>query len=103
MSGETVLELDGVTKFYGEQPLVPALRGVSFSVRRGELVALDWSDVDLEGRMISVRRSWDPRAGFIETKSDAGRRRVPIASALAEHLKRQRAELERTQRLEAWA
>src|ERR1700674_3711031 len=40
MSGETVLELDGVTKVYGEQPPVLALRGVSFSVRRGELVAI---------------------------------------------------------------
>jgi putative ABC transport system ATP-binding protein len=35
-----VLELDGVTKVYGEQPPVAALRGVSFSVRRGELVAI---------------------------------------------------------------
>lgn len=40
MSGELILELDGVTKVYGEQPPVPALRGVSFSVRRGELVAI---------------------------------------------------------------
>jgi putative ABC transport system permease protein len=40
MSGESVLELDGVTKVYGEQPPVPALRGMSFSVRRGELVAI---------------------------------------------------------------
>ena len=40
VSGEPVLELDGVTKVYGEQPPVPALRGVSFSVRRGELVAI---------------------------------------------------------------
>jgi putative ABC transport system ATP-binding protein len=41
---ETVLELDGVTKVYGEQRVggsrVLALRGVSFSVRRGELVAV---------------------------------------------------------------
>jgi putative ABC transport system ATP-binding protein len=36
----SVLELDGVTKIYGEQPPVPALRGVSFSVRGGELVAI---------------------------------------------------------------
>ncbi|HEY7397586.1 MAG TPA: ABC transporter ATP-binding protein [Gaiellaceae bacterium] len=35
-----VLELDGVTKVYGEDPPVPALRGVSFSVRPGELVAI---------------------------------------------------------------
>ena len=40
MSGESVLELDGVTKVYGEQPPVHALRGVSFSVRRGELAAI---------------------------------------------------------------
>jgi putative ABC transport system ATP-binding protein len=39
-SGETVLALERVTKVYGEQPPVAALRGVSFSVRRGELVAI---------------------------------------------------------------
>jgi putative ABC transport system ATP-binding protein len=40
VSGERVLELDGVTKVYGEQPPVVALDDVSFSVRRGELVAI---------------------------------------------------------------
>jgi putative ABC transport system ATP-binding protein len=40
VSGEAVLALDAVTKVYGEQPPVPALRGVSFSVRQGELVAI---------------------------------------------------------------
>jgi putative ABC transport system ATP-binding protein len=35
-----VLELDEVTKVYGEQPPVAALRGVSFSVQPGELVAV---------------------------------------------------------------
>ena len=39
MSGP-VLELDGVTKLYGADPPVPALRGVSFTVRRGELAAI---------------------------------------------------------------
>jgi putative ABC transport system ATP-binding protein len=37
---DTVLELDAVTKVYGEEPPVAALRGVSFSVQRGELVAI---------------------------------------------------------------
>jgi putative ABC transport system ATP-binding protein len=40
----SVLELDGVTKVYGEQRVggvgVTALRGVSFSVQRGELAAI---------------------------------------------------------------
>jgi len=34
------MELDGVTKVYGQQPPVPALRAVSFSVLGGELVAI---------------------------------------------------------------
>jgi putative ABC transport system ATP-binding protein len=37
---EAVLELEAVTKRYGEDPPVWALRGVSFSVRPGELVAV---------------------------------------------------------------
>jgi putative ABC transport system ATP-binding protein len=32
--------LEGVTKIYGEEPPVSALRGVSFSVQTGELVAI---------------------------------------------------------------
>ena len=40
MNGEPVLQLDGVTKVYGAQPPVAALQGVSFCVRRGELVAI---------------------------------------------------------------
>jgi putative ABC transport system ATP-binding protein len=35
-----VLELDGVTKTYGAEPPVTALRGVSFTVAAGELVAI---------------------------------------------------------------
>lgn len=40
MSSEAVLQLDDVTKVYGEQPPVAALRGTSFTVQRGELVAI---------------------------------------------------------------
>ena len=40
MSGESVLELEAVTKVYGEEPPVPALRGVSFAVRGGEMLAI---------------------------------------------------------------
>jgi hypothetical protein len=34
MSGGSVLQLDGVTKAYGADPPVPALRGVSLTVER---------------------------------------------------------------------
>jgi ABC-type lipoprotein export system ATPase subunit len=40
MSGESVLELDAVTKVYGSDPPVPALRGVSLTVEQGELIAI---------------------------------------------------------------
>jgi putative ABC transport system ATP-binding protein len=40
MSGASVLELDGVTKVYGSDPPVPALRGVSLTVEQGELIAI---------------------------------------------------------------
>jgi putative ABC transport system ATP-binding protein len=36
----TVLELDNVSKIYGSEPPVIALDGVSFSVQRGELLAI---------------------------------------------------------------
>jgi putative ABC transport system ATP-binding protein len=36
----SVLELDAVSKTYGARPPVPALRGVSLTIRQGELVAI---------------------------------------------------------------
>ena len=55
-------------------------------LRLGELRALAWEDVDLAAGTISVARSLDPKAGFVEPKSRAGRRRVPIAAVLRELL-----------------
>ena len=55
-------------------------------LRRGELMALRWEDVDLEAGLIRVVRSWDVREGLIEPKSRAGTRTVPIATILREHL-----------------
>jgi putative ABC transport system ATP-binding protein len=40
MSDRAVLELDAVTKVYGSQPPVRALRGVGLTIRRGEFVAI---------------------------------------------------------------
>jgi putative ABC transport system ATP-binding protein len=40
VSGTPVLRLEDVTKMYGEPTQVSALRGVSFAVERGELVAI---------------------------------------------------------------
>ncbi|MFL5858700.1 MAG: site-specific integrase, partial [Solirubrobacteraceae bacterium] len=46
--------------------------------------ALDWSAVDLECRVLHVRRSWDADAGqYVEPKSNAGVRTVPMVERLA--------------------
>jgi integrase len=52
-------------------------------LRRGELLALRWRNVDLAGSVLHVEQSYDPQARtFGEPKSRAGKRRVPIAAAL---------------------
>jgi integrase len=55
-------------------------------LRRGELRALRWSDVDLPGRRINVERAWDDEEGEQDGKSEAARRSVPIVKPLAREL-----------------
>jgi len=59
-------------------------------LRRGELMALRWEDVDLTANVLRVERSWDAKEGEIEPKSAVGRRTVPIPSVLRGHLVEQR-------------
>jgi integrase len=55
-------------------------------LRRGELMALRWEDVDLGAGRLSVRASWDIREGRVPPKSRAGVRDVPITEPLRVHL-----------------
>ena len=55
-------------------------------LRRGELRALRWCDVDFEAGLIRVERGWDPKEGPIEPKSRAGKRRVPLSKPLRTYL-----------------
>jgi integrase len=51
-------------------------------LRHGELRALRWGDIDFDGGVLHVRRSWDPIEGPVDVKSKAGRRSVPMLAAL---------------------
>jgi integrase len=55
-------------------------------LRRGELLALRWEDVDLATGVIHVERSWDAKEGAVGPKSRAGRRTVPIPAVLRDYL-----------------
>jgi integrase len=56
-------------------------------LRRGELMALRWENVDLAAGVIRVERSYDDKGRVeIEPKSRAGRRKVPIVGALRDVL-----------------
>jgi hypothetical protein len=51
-------------------------------LRMGELQALTWERIDFERNLIWVERSWDRTAGYIDPKSRAGTRRVPLTPTL---------------------
>lgn len=55
-------------------------------LRRGEIAALRWSDVDLGRSEIRVQRSWDQYEGPIEPKSETSVRTVPILAVLRDFL-----------------
>ncbi len=59
-------------------------------LRRGELQALRWSEVDLEAQVLHVVASWDRVAGLVAPKSRAGERTVPLPSVLRAELAKHR-------------
>jgi integrase len=55
-------------------------------LRHGELRALRWADIDIEGRVIRVERGWDAKDGEQDGKSAAARRTVPLITRLTPYL-----------------
>ena len=83
-----ILELAQGTDMY-----LPILLLVSFGLRRGELLALRWSDIDFENKLLKVRNNMvRGEKGFIikAPKSEAGIRDLHIGEDLLEELRQAR-------------
>jgi integrase len=60
-----------------------AKAAVTTGARLGELIALDWDDVDLSGKRLHVRRTWDPVDGATAPKDNEARTVHLIPAAVA--------------------
>src|SRR6266566_3014612 len=75
----------------GSRLEVLLLVALTTSMRRGELMALRWGDLDFETRMLQVRRNLArmPGVGYIERepKTKSGRRKIVLSSVVLEALR----------------
>jgi len=82
---EVDLLLKQIKKYLDGFYYPPVLCALRTGMRIGEIQALQWGDVDFNGRFIEVRQSWRKKR-LTDTKSKK-RRRVDMTAHLAETLK----------------
>lgn len=79
---------NGAEKAWREQARTVFLVVIGCGLRRGEVLGLRWSDVDLadpNGALLRVRETW-VRGGVDTPKSEAGERTIALESVVAEEL-----------------
>jgi integrase len=94
LSPEQVAELPA--RLDGHPLAAPALVALFTGMRRGEILALRWGNVDLDGKIIRVRESLEEtRAGlrFKGPKSKAGVRDITLPTVVIETLQAHRKRL----------
>lgn len=92
---DKVRELINATKGHKYFPMLAV--AIETGLRRGEVLALEWSDINLEGFELEVTGTLvrlRNGQGLLKTppKSTTSRRRVPFSGALATELKKHRAQ-----------
>lgn len=86
-------EIGLILKVASPEMYVPVLLAVTTGMRRGELLALRWEDVDLDRAILQVRSSLEQtRAGvaFTQPKTPKARRAVALPEAAVSVLRQQR-------------
>lgn len=78
--------------------------GVVYGIRPSEVLGLEWTNVDLDNKIVSIRQQVHRVVGkgvviSRYTKTDAGRRDIPIPEPLVKMLRRRRA-IQMEQRIE---
>jgi integrase len=83
-----------VDKLRGERLYVPAIVALFTGMRLGEVLALRWNRVDLEGKVLMVREALEPTKAhgvrFKAPKSKAGRCDITLPDTLVDALREHR-------------
>ncbi len=95
------LDRDGLSRLLaalrGNKLYLPVLIAATTGMRRGEILALRWCDVDLDAGTLRVARSLQQISTgleFKEPKSARGRRNISLAKATVDALRARKAELD---------
>jgi integrase len=84
-----------VAKLHGSRLYVPSVVALLTGMRLGEVLALRWSRIDLDGKRLSVREALEPAkggVGFKAPKTKAGRRDISLPDILVGALREYRRE-----------
>jgi len=87
-SATLLRQLDGTSLY------LPVLLALGTGMRRGELLALRWCDIDLDGRTLVVARTLEEAFGTVSTKQPKtvkSRRRITLPSILVDALRAENA------------
>lgn len=83
----TAVEQKRVKEFKHRAQL-PAMIAMLCGLRRGEISALEWTDIDFEAKTINVSKSYDFKNNTVKLpKTKAGIRTVPVPDELIKFLK----------------
>jgi integrase len=92
-SDDEIAALIDASKYLAHQPesrydYSPLIRTALFTgLRLGELLGLQWQDIDLHEGVVHVRRQWTRTNEYAPPKTEAALRRIPLSDEMARFLR----------------